>query len=87
MVPLTGKFKRSAFGFIKREDIVYVFSGYDGESSTNDLLKFNLKDNSVTSLTKFFDEPVERMKHSTEIIAGKMLVFGGESHNQKLNDL
>ncbi|CAG9321906.1 lztr1_5 [Blepharisma stoltei] len=89
LLTTVGDYKKSSFAFSTNANTAYMFSGYDNKDSTNDLASLDLSVSpiKITAITEPFLEPKERMKHTLEVVSGKLYLFGGDSYGEKLNDL
>jgi len=73
--------RRSKHTMVAYKDSVYVFGGDKGKSMLNDLLIFNVKDESWTRAISNGVPPAPRYHHSAVVHGSSMYIFGGFSGN------
>ncbi|GFR16337.1 leucine-zipper-like transcriptional regulator 1 homolog [Trichonephila clavata] len=69
--------RRSKHTVIAYKDAVFVFGGDNGKHMLNDLLRFDVKDNSWGRAFTTGVPPAPRYHHSAVIHENSMFVFGG----------
>ncbi|XP_068749559.1 leucine-zipper-like transcriptional regulator 1 [Montipora capricornis] len=86
--------RRSKHTLVAWNDALYVFGGDNGKRMLNDMLRFDIKDNSWSRAVTKGAPPAPRYHHSAVIFGSNMLVFGGftgdlysNSNLQNKNDL
>lgn len=86
--------RRSKHTLVAWNDALYVFGGDNGKRMLNDMLRFDIKDNSWSRAVTKGAPPAPRYHHSAVIFGPNMLVFGGftgdlysNSNLQNKNDL
>ncbi|XP_073257137.1 leucine-zipper-like transcriptional regulator 1 isoform X1 [Porites lutea] len=86
--------RRSKHTLVAWNDALYVFGGDNGKRMLNDMLRFDIKDNSWSRAVTKGAPPTPRYHHSAVIFGPNMLVFGGftgdlysNSNLQNKNDL
>ncbi|EFA83421.1 hypothetical protein PPL_03567 [Heterostelium album PN500] len=77
-----GPTARSAHSAICYEDSMYIFGGWDGYESNNDIYKLDLKTN-VWSQIKSENAPSKRRAHSSVIYKNNIYIFGGFDTSKK----
>lgn len=86
--------RRSKHTLVTWNDALYVFGGDNGKRMLNDMLRFDINDNSWSRAVTKGTPPAPRYHHSAVIFGSNMLVFGGftgdlysNSNLQNKNDL
>ncbi|KAL4224359.1 Leucine-zipper-like transcriptional regulator 1 [Mactra antiquata] len=69
--------RRSKHTVVAYKEAVYVFGGDNGKNMLNDLLRFDVKDNSWGRAFSTGLPPAPRYHHSAVVYDGSMFVFGG----------
>lgn len=69
--------RRSKHTLVAWGDLLYVFGGDDGKRMLNDMLRFDIKENSWGRVVTTGNPPAPRYHHSAVVYANSMFVFGG----------
>uniref|UniRef100_A0A7M5V676 BTB domain-containing protein n=1 Tax=Clytia hemisphaerica TaxID=252671 RepID=A0A7M5V676_9CNID len=69
--------KRSKHTLVAWSDLLYVFGGDNGKRMLNDLLRFDIKENTWGRVVTTGTPPAPRYHHSAVVYANSMFVFGG----------
>eukprot|EP00095_Tigriopus_kingsejongensis_P011479 snap_masked-scaffold626_size122949-processed-gene-0.20 protein:Tk11479 transcript:snap_masked-scaffold626_size122949-processed-gene-0.20-mRNA-1 annotation:"leucine-zipper-like transcription regulator 1 isoform x2" len=69
--------RRSKHTMVAHQDLVYVFGGDDGKSMLNDLLIFDVKEQSWQRAFSTGSRPAPRYHHSAVVHQSSMYIFGG----------
>lgn len=69
--------RRSKHTLVAWGDLLYVFGGDNGKRMLNDLLRFDVKENSWGRVVTTGSPPAPRYHHSAVVFATSMFVFGG----------
>lgn len=69
--------RRSKHTLVAWGDLLYVFGGDNGKRMLNDLLRFDVKENSWGRPVTSGSPPAPRYHHSAVVFATSMFVFGG----------
>lgn len=86
--------KRSKHTIVSCKNAIFVFGGDDGRKMLNDLLRFDLHDNSWGRVVTKHHPPAPRYHHSAVVFGDSMFIFGGYTGDlnspailRNLNDL
>ena len=77
--------KRSKHTLVAYKKSLYVFGGDNGRSMLNDLLRFNVEDESWCRSFIIGLQPPSRYHHSAVVYNDSMFIFGGLLFRKELN--
>jgi N-acetylneuraminic acid mutarotase len=78
---------RSCPSWVRHEDTLYVFGGYDGMRRMSDFYALDLKTSTWTSVRQLGTPPTARYFHASIMYKSQMIVYGGFSGTGRLSDV